>query len=454
MGSKGIIIELGADEVRGALFASFLGRTSIEKMESISIKDDETASAAIEKLLAGFPSDAAITLLLPGHLFMLRNVPLPFTDRKRIRKTLPYKVEGLFPFPIEELLIDSLLSSPSDSGSNVMAIAIPAKLLEHYLNLFPEGRKPSNAIPDFLSLLSLGINIKGENGIYGVVEIEDGKTSMVFILNGRPVLARSIASADGFSSVPEGIRATIKTLSEEGQKVSRLYIAGSGAIHDFPPIEGVTQIVPLPTIIRNISFKERPSWAAVAGGALAAVEYPWFNMLGLSSETERFEKTLKTLSVGIAILLVIGTGDLYLRSRTEFQRHSSLKAESRTVFLSAMPGVKKVVREDVQLKDALNKEKETIETLAGKPAPSYLAALKGTERIIAEHPEIKVREASFEGYGVTIAGDETGIEADGIKKLFSGIEGAGGVQVEEMVQRTDPNSYRFRVRIDLAKRGK
>lgn len=454
MGNKGIIVEIKAHEANGALFSSFLGRTRIERMESATIKDGETASDAVRKLLSSFPSDASVTLVLPGHLFMVRNVSLPFTDRKKIRKALPYKVDGLLPFPVEDVLIGSLLSAQTDTGSIIMSLAIPARLLEHYLEQFPVGRKPSKVIPDFVSLLSLGINIKGESGTYGVVEIEDGKTSMVFIQNGRPLLARSIAYAEGVSPVHDDIAASIKALPGEGQKVSRLYIAGTGAKIYFPPVDGVAEIAPMPAVIKGrggvtLPLQEKPSWTSLVGGAMASVEYPWFNMLGLSSETEIFDKALRTLSIGAAILLAMGTGDLYLRSRVESQRYNSLKAETRKVFLSLMPEVKKVVREDVQLKDALNKQKGTLEALTGKPSPAYLAALKGTEKIIREHPEIKVREASFEGYGMTFSGDAAGTDAEGLKRLFSGIEGTVGVKVEEMVQGSDPNSYRFRIRAEL-----
>ncbi|MEK7851540.1 MAG: hypothetical protein AAB275_06620, partial [Deltaproteobacteria bacterium] len=118
------------------------------------------------------------------------------------------------------------------------------------------------------------------------------------------------------------------------------------------------------------------------------------------------------------------------------------------------PDVKKVVKEDAQLKDALNKERGTLEALTGKPAPSYLASVQSIEKIVADHPEIRVREASFESFGLTIEGDENGIPADGLKKIFSGIEGARETKVEEVVQGVEPNSFRFRIRVDLEGRGK
>lgn len=449
IGNKRLFIEIGTEEVRGALFSSFLGRTRLERIDSVPINDSETAELSVNKLISAFPSDAAITIILPGHLFMIRTVMLPFSDRKRIKKALPYEMDGLLPFPVEELLIDSILSTPTEVGSRVMAIAIPAKLLQNYLVLFPEGRKPSTAIPDFVSLLSIGINIKGQEEIYGVVELEEKKTSMVFIKHGRPVIARSVTSINGSPSSQEVIGNTIKGLLDEGQKISRLYVTGSKAAIDLPPIEGIGQIVPLPPMIKGIPMQEKPSFVTLMGGVIAANEYPWFNILGSSSEAERFDKNLKRFSVGSIILVILGTGDLYMHSRIESQRNSSLKTESRKVFQSVMPEVKKVVREDTQMKDALNKEQETLEALTGKPAPSYLGAVKDIESIIAANPGIKISAASFEGYKITIEGDETGLDAEGIKKIFSDLDGAKETRVEEITQGVEPNRYRFKVRIDL-----
>jgi hypothetical protein len=442
-GSKGIVVEIKAHEVRGILYSSLLGRANVERLESFPVQGGKTPSA-VEKLISAFPSDAAITLQLPGHLFMARNVTLPFSDRKKARKVLPFEMEGILPIPAEELLFDSLSSIPTEKGNSAMALAIPKKTISDYMALFPEGRRPVRVIPDLVSLLSLGMNIR-ENGTYGILNMEEDAASNVVISDGRPVMMRS-AIITG-PSIVEWVASTVKPIQNVGNKIERLYVTGVGAIHELP-LQGV-QILSLPRIIKCVNDKEWPQWATIAGGAVSASEFPWFNILGPGSERERLEKALMASSIGIAVLLALGTADLYLRYKTASQGLSRLKAESRRVFLSVIPDVKRVVKEDAQLKDAMNKNREMREALIGKPFPSYLDALKGVDRISMEHREINVREAVFEGNKLTISGDGTGISADGIKKIFSDIEGAREAALKEFIQGINPNNYKFRVELNL-----
>lgn len=445
IGTKGIILEIGAGEVRGVLFTSFLGNPKIERTESISIENNQKSSA-VERLISLLPSDAAITLQLPGHLFMVRAVSLPFTDRRKIRKTLPFEIEGLLPFPVDELLIDSVQSVATEKGSRVMALAIPEKTVADYLNLFPEDRKPVRIIPDFLSLISLGKKIKEEHKTYGLLSFSNTATSIVIISDGRPVMMRSTAPGGDTIFIKEWLTSTIKN---HGQTVEKLYVTGQSVAQ----LEGMAEIKPLPPLLSGIDAGKHAAWAAIAGGALTSAEFPWFNILGLTAESERAEKIFKTVYIGTAILLALGTGDLYLRYRTSSRNLDALKAESKKVFISAMPDIKKIVKEDAQLKDAINKGKELREALIGKPSPSYLSVLNGIGKVAGRHPELKLKEIALEGHMLVISGDGSGITAEGVKKIFSGIDGTKEALVEEMTQGVTPNSYRFRVRMELKTNG-
>ena len=99
MRSTGIVVAIGAHEVRGLLFSSLFGRVKVEETQS---------SSAIEELLSELPSDAPITAVLPGNLFMTRTVTVPFADAKIIRKVLPSELDGTLPLPIEDLLIENV----------------------------------------------------------------------------------------------------------------------------------------------------------------------------------------------------------------------------------------------------------------------------------------------------------------------------------------------------------
>lgn len=445
IGNKGIIIEIKAHEARGMLYSSFLGKVSIERTESSPVQDGKTVSA-VERLLSAFPSDAPITLQLPGHLFMVRRVSLPFSDRKKVRKALPFEMEGILPFPVDELMIDGISSYSAEKGNSVMALAIPKKVISDYMGLFPEGRRPVRVIPDFISLLSLGMSIENKGGRYGILNIEDSVSSIVLISDGRPVMARSAVTKE--TSIAEWIESTMKPLQDNGQKIERLYVTGFRAQHAAPLLKQITDVLSLAKV-KGINENEWPAWASLTGGAMSTSGFPWFNILDSGPESERFEKAFKTATIGTAILLILGTADLYLHYRTASQRFSALKSESKRIFLSVMPQVKKVVKEDAQLKDALNREKETREALIGKSSPSYLDVLRGIEKVIEDHREIRIREMISEGGSLAIEGDGNGINADDLKKVFSGIEGAKEAMVEEMSQGINPNNYKFRVKIEL-----
>jgi type II secretory pathway component PulL len=438
IGSQGIVVEIKSGEARGLLFSSFLGRTRVEETAS---------SASIDGLLSAFPLNAPITLLLPGHLFMTRRVALPFRSAGIIRKTLPFAMEGLVPFPIEEILVDSVPSAPTGTGNSVMALAVPREAIADLLKLFPEGRVPQRVIPDFLSLLSFGVSLKQEQGIYGVLDIERDSTSMVFISGGRPVAMRSIKTDGHGASNAEQVEATMQPLKEEGTAVATLYVTGGAAQPAVPHLERIARVVALPATVRGVTAEEWPAWSALAGGAVSASEFPQFNILGGQSEHGRWAGAARRLSIGAGILLLLGTADLYVRYATASRALSTFKGESRGVFVAVMPHVTRVVKEDAQLKVALSRERETREALIGKTSPSYLAVVKGLDRMVRDHPKVKVREATVTGDRLTIVGDGTGLEAEGLKKLLTGIDGARDAQVEEIAQGVGPNNYRFRMTV-------
>lgn len=438
LATKGLIVTIGSQEIKGVLFSSLLGRTRVERME---------ASTSIEGLLAAFPADAAITLMLPGYMFMARQVALPFANAKTIRQTLPFAIEGIIPFAVEEVLVDSVRAVPTDTGSNVIALAIPKRIVADSMRLFPAGRMPERVIPDFVSLLSFGMKMKGEKGLYGILNIGHESVSIVVMSEGIPLLMRSVETGRDGAFTAEWVDATIGPLRQQGKEIATLYVHGEAARDTLPLLEWIAAAVPLPEVVSGVGGGEWHAWSILAGGAFSASEFPRFNILGPHPESGRRSRVVRTLWTWAVVMLILGTTDLYVRYASASRAVSALRAESKAVFLTAMPHVTKVVKEDTQMKVALVKEKATREALMGNPAPSYLTVSKGLQRLVSEHPEVKVREAVLSSDGLSVAGDGSGIAAEGLKKVFSEVSGAQDVQMEEIVQGIDPNSYRFRLNV-------
>ena len=62
------------------------------------------------------------SLSIPADNLTCRNMRVPFTDSKKIRQVLPFELEPLLPFPIEDLVIDFQKIGTTGDGSNILAI--------------------------------------------------------------------------------------------------------------------------------------------------------------------------------------------------------------------------------------------------------------------------------------------------------------------------------------------
>ncbi len=74
-------------------------------------KDDFPSEGQLEALRqlrseGKIRSGEMIATALPGHLVSMKEMVLPFTDPKRLRQVVPFEIEGLLPFDLDEIVID------------------------------------------------------------------------------------------------------------------------------------------------------------------------------------------------------------------------------------------------------------------------------------------------------------------------------------------------------------
>lgn len=61
-------------------------------------------------------------LSIPADKVTCRNMRVPFTDTKKIRQVLPFELEPLLPFPIEDLVIDFQKIGTTSEGTQILTI--------------------------------------------------------------------------------------------------------------------------------------------------------------------------------------------------------------------------------------------------------------------------------------------------------------------------------------------
>ena len=130
---------------------------------------------------------------VPEEWVSFRNVPMPFTDPKKVRQALPFEVEGRLPDPVEDLLIDFVMT-PGDSGGGVLAASVRKDDLSGFLDLLqPHGIDPEVVEVRGSPLASWLLDREGGSDNFLVLDVGDNRHTLVLCLRGRIALIRSLS---------------------------------------------------------------------------------------------------------------------------------------------------------------------------------------------------------------------------------------------------------------------
>jgi type II secretion system protein L len=153
----GLFLDKG--RLSAALVQRQFGRTELLDSASASVADAEALTAVLRERVNAW-SGARVVLALPGRLFTRRTVTLPFGDRKRIEKALPFEIEDLLPLPLDGMVLDHLAlngaSREKQAENRVLCMALPkAVLREHLDRLAAAGIDPPAVVPSSAALAAV-----------------------------------------------------------------------------------------------------------------------------------------------------------------------------------------------------------------------------------------------------------------------------------------------------------
>ena len=112
---------------------------------------------------------AKVVSSIPGNLFSQRTLTLPFADRKRVEKALPFEVEDLVPFDLGDIVIDHLVlgstAAGKESEKQVLCMMLPKEILRRHLDLLAgAGIDPQAVVPSYAGLFSIANMMPAESG--------------------------------------------------------------------------------------------------------------------------------------------------------------------------------------------------------------------------------------------------------------------------------------------------
>jgi type II secretory pathway component PulL len=198
-------LDWGQHEVRAALLQGGFRGASLQEVREAQLPAEGTPS---ERLKAGLAAlelvpplgpDDAVAVALPGAMVAAHLLSLPFAEQKRVEQVLRAEVEGTIPFDLEDVVWDHAVLNVANGRTEVLVGVVQRNVLrDHLAALQAAGIDPRvvTLAPLALAALAEKGSLTAPEGLSAVLlDAGPDRADVVLVSEGRPALARALASA-------------------------------------------------------------------------------------------------------------------------------------------------------------------------------------------------------------------------------------------------------------------
>jgi general secretion pathway protein L len=106
-----LAIDYGTSYIKGILYKQVLGTVTILRSEILKIvkfggnETDEYEYNMVRFIQSFFPEESDFIINLPLEKLFIRDLVIPLGSEKAVREVMPFEVENVVPFPIEEMIV-------------------------------------------------------------------------------------------------------------------------------------------------------------------------------------------------------------------------------------------------------------------------------------------------------------------------------------------------------------
>jgi general secretion pathway protein L len=203
MPGKILGLDINEDFISAVQVVSGLKGFQVISHSSVMVDKDNNLDSALKELSQNIDmkSDTCIASI-SGDGVLYQNLIMPFKEPKKIKQTLPFEMETLVPFSIDDLVIDFNIVKSLDH-SEVLAVAAKKALISEYL----ERLKTFGISPHLLDIrpvpIALWLLSQRETSDDGIMlDIGLNRISIVLFIEKRIALVRYTSLDGGFQSPP------------------------------------------------------------------------------------------------------------------------------------------------------------------------------------------------------------------------------------------------------------
>ncbi len=240
-------LDITGDALRGAVVRLAFRRVEVERYAEVPLRQDGDPDAnatalaeAMQKLVADLDrtADGAV-VALSGEEASLRRIELPAAAAKRLKQVLPFELEALLPFDLEESIVDYQPIARTETSLSLLATAVPkARVGLRLAELAAAGIDSLEMAVGAASLDGLVhvVPILATGGPHVLVHIDANTTELLVLDAGHAVLARTLSGgvedveAGRTEEIESGLRRTLATFrAQGGAEPVTAHLSGIGA---------------------------------------------------------------------------------------------------------------------------------------------------------------------------------------------------------------------------------
>jgi len=133
-----------------------------------------------------------VVTALPSDRVSTRRLEFPFRERRKLAQAVPFELEGLIPFELEDVFIDWAMAGGERGTAVVAATVVQRQDVEETLTVLDEaGSSPRVLEAEGLSLANLAA-VFDISGTRLIVDLGHRKTTVCLMVDEHPISARSI----------------------------------------------------------------------------------------------------------------------------------------------------------------------------------------------------------------------------------------------------------------------